>query len=70
MRVPDSGTIADDINPAFTLRTLNYESYGILRIMGNAGFISSTVTWECGCRMGFTLRAVADLCTLGSMGRW
>ena len=33
----------DDINPAMTLRTLNYGNYGILLIMGNAGVISSTV---------------------------
>ena len=26
-----------------TLRTLNYGNYGIFPIMGNAGFISSTV---------------------------
>ena len=26
-----------------TLRTLNYANYGIFLIMGNAGFISSTV---------------------------
>ena len=31
----------DDRNPA--LRTLNYGNYGIFLIMGNAGFISSTV---------------------------
>ena len=37
-----SGTV-DDINPALPLRTLNYGNYGIFPIMGNAGFISSTV---------------------------
>ena len=31
----------DDRNSA--LRNLNYENYGIFLIMGNAGFISSTV---------------------------
>ena len=35
-----SGTV-DDINPA--LPSLNYGNYGIFRIIGNAGFISSTV---------------------------
>ena len=33
----------DDINPALPLRTLTYGNYGIFLIMGNAGFISSTV---------------------------
>ena len=32
----------DDINPALTY-TLDYGKYGIFRIIGNAGFISSTV---------------------------
>ena len=31
----------DDINPTFSLRTLNYGNYGMFLIMGNAGFISS-----------------------------
>ena len=34
---------ADEINPAITLRTLTYGDYGMLLIMGNAGFISWTV---------------------------
>ena len=34
-------TTVDDTNPG--LRTLNYGSYRIFLIMGNAGFISSTV---------------------------
>ena len=35
--------IVDDINPALPLRTLNNRNYGMFLIMGNAGFISSTV---------------------------
>ena len=35
-------TVAD-INPAFTSRTLNYGNLWFFLIMGNAGFISSTV---------------------------
>ena len=35
--------IVDDINPTCTLRTLNYGNYGLVLILGNAGFISSTV---------------------------
>ena len=31
------------LNSKITLRTLDYGSYGIFLIMGNAGFISSTV---------------------------
>ena len=34
-------TTVDDRNPA--LRTLHYRNYSIFLIMGNAGFISSTV---------------------------
>ena len=34
---------ADDLNPALPLRTLNYGNYGIFLIVGNAGFVSSTV---------------------------
>ena len=34
---------ADDRNLCMTLRTLNYGNYGIFLIMGNAGFIPSTV---------------------------
>ena len=37
----------DDINSALlTLRTLHYGNYGTFLIMGNAGFISSTVFWS------------------------
>ena len=33
----------DDINPAFTLGTLNYGNSGIFLFMGHAGFVSSTL---------------------------
>ena len=36
------GLTADDIKACITLRTLNYGNYGILLIMGSAGFITST----------------------------
>ena len=36
-------TVDDKKKPCITLRTLNYGNYGTLLIMGNAGFISSTV---------------------------
>ena len=36
----------DDINPAVPLGTLSYGNYGIFLIMGNAGFIPSTVVPE------------------------
>ena len=40
----------DDIKhkSCITLRTLNYGNYGIILIMGNAGFISSTVALKQG----------------------
>ena len=34
----------DDINPAFTLRILNYGNLWFFLVMGNAGCISSTVS--------------------------
>ena len=36
---------ADDYKSCITLRTLNYGNSGIFLMMGNAGFISSTVVW-------------------------
>ena len=36
-------TTVDDINLALPLGPLNYGNHGMLLIMGNAGFISSTV---------------------------
>ena len=43
------GATVDDVNPAFTSRTMNCGIYGIFltSIMGNEGFISSTV-WRTG----------------------
>ena len=38
-----AATTADDISPASYIRPPNYGSYGILLIMGNAGFRSSAV---------------------------
>ena len=57
---------ADEINPAITLRTLSYGDYGMLLIMGNAGFISwtvdrSTISCEAGFRsIGFLKQACSD----------
>ena len=39
----DDDHTVDDKKSEMTLRTLNYGNYGIVLIMGNAGFISSTV---------------------------
>ena len=36
----------DEIHPAMLLRTLNYGNYARFLIMGNAGFISSTISRE------------------------
>ena len=34
----------DDVNPALPLGAENYGIYGIFLLMGNAGYITSTVT--------------------------
>ena len=44
IRPKSSRITADDKILSITLRTLNYGNYGIFLIMGNAGFISSTVS--------------------------
>ena len=36
------GFTVDDMNPALALRALDYGNFGILLILGNAGFILST----------------------------
>ena len=36
-------TTVDDKKSCITFRTLNYGNYGVFLIMGDAGFISSTV---------------------------
>ena len=36
-------TTVADVNPEITLRTLSSGNYGRFLVMGNAGFISSTV---------------------------
>ena len=40
---PYIGVILLMIESCITLRTLNYGNYGIFLILGNAGFIASTV---------------------------
>ena len=43
--------MVDDINPALPYGTLSYGIYGILLIMRNAGFTSSTVSFTVFCKI-------------------